>query len=550
MIARILRPVAGKFTRPRLAPRSHPSPGPKSNSELQRELEHLRETEKQRRERIAELEKQVQEQQRKIDEQEKKIGEKQKELGEAEKKITDLERQLALRRRNSTNSSKPPSSDGLAGPERPRGCRGPRKKGRKRRKAGGQKGHPGHWRPLFPPERVNRVVSLFPDQCRRCHQPLPADPATRVTQAEPRRHQVTDLPVIEAHVTEYQMHNLICGGCGETTQAPLPPSVQGQFGPRLTAAIAYMTVLCRIPRRPMQCLLEQVLGIPLSLGSTQNAWEEASTAVAAPYRELEQALPKQPVLNADETSSRTNGDKRWLWVFVAQSFVFYTLQISRSTEVLLRLLGQEFAGILGNDRFSSYLKYLKKNAKVLMQFCWAHFKRNLLGAQEVARSRRGRRFCRQALSCQRRLFRLWHRYRERVSVRGSPPLTREQLIKKSIPLQRKLFRLGQRYLDCADPEARNLAQALFRHNEKFFIFLEHEGVEPTNNVAERAERPAVQWRKITFGNRSAEGELAVARLLTVRGTCQMHNRNALDYLTQAIECHRAKQPAPSLLKLI
>src|SRR5712691_10542251 len=420
MIARILRPVAGKFTRPRLAPRSHPSPGPKSNSELQRELEHLRETEKQRRERIAELEKQVQEQQRKIDEQEKKIGEKQKELGEAEKKITDLERQLALRRRNSTNSSKPPSSDGLAGPERPRGCRGPRKKGRKRRKAGGQKGHPGHWRPLFPPERVNRVVSLFPDQCRRCHQPLPADPATRVTQAEPRRHQVTDLPV----------------------------------------------------------------------------------------------------------------------------------QISRSTEVLLRLLGQEFAGILGNDRFSSYLKYLKKNAKVLMQFCWAHFKRNLLGAQEVARSRRGRRFCRQALSCQRRLFRLWHRYRERVSVRGSPPLTREQLIKKSIPLQRKLFRLGQRYLDCADPEARNLAQALFRHNEKFFIFLEHEGVEPTNNVAERAERPAVQWRKITFGNRSAEGELAVARLLTVRGTCQMHNRNALDYLTQAIECHRAKQPAPSLLKLI
>jgi len=117
--------------------------------------------------------------------------------------------------------------------------------------------------------------------------------------------------------------------------------------------------------------------------------------------------------------------------------------------VLLRLLGEEFAGILGNDRFSSYLKYLKKNLKVLMQFCWAHFKRNLLGAQETAQSRRAQRFCREALSLQRRLFRLWYRFRGGVSVRGSP-LTRQQLIKKSIPLQEKFFALGRRYLHCDD----------------------------------------------------------------------------------------------------
>jgi len=80
-----------------------------------------------------------------------------------------------------------------------------------------------------------------------------------------------------------------------------------------------------------------------------------------------------------------------------------------------------------------------------------------------------------------------------------------------------------------------------------YIFIKHQGVEPTNNRAERAERTAVQWRKISFGNRSAEGELAVARLLTVTRTCQLQQRNALDYLSQAIRCYRLHQPVSSLL---
>ena len=116
--------------------------------------------------------------------------------------------------------------------------------------------------------------------------------------------------------------------------------------------------------------------------------------------------------------------------------------ISRGTEVLGRLLGEKLAGILGNDRLASSIKYLKQNAQVVMQFCWAHFKRNLLGAQAVAGSRGGKRFCHEALACERRLFRLWHRFRGRVSVRGSPPLTREQLVKKSIPIQKELLLWG------------------------------------------------------------------------------------------------------------
>jgi uncharacterized coiled-coil protein SlyX len=528
--------------------RSRPRRGAECKSKD--ELERLREEVEQRKQRIADLERRLAEQEKeyekKIGEYEKKIGENEKKIAEDEKKIADLERQLALRRRNSTNSSKPPSSDGLAGEQRLRGCRQKRRKSR--RKAGGQKGHPGHWRPLVPLELVNRVVQLFPDHCGRCQRSLPSDAATRVTTGEPRRHQVTELPEIKADITEFQMCNVVCDDCQAITQAPLPPEVRGHFGPRLTAAMAYMTVLCHIPRRGMQCLLEQVLGIPLSLGTTQNAWEEASAAVAEPYQELQEALPRQPVLNGDETSSRTKIDKRWLWVFVAQSFVFYTIELSRGTKVLVRLLGKQFAGVLCNDRLNSYLKYVKLNAQVLMQFCWAHFKRNLLGAQEVARSRGGKRFCREALACERRLFRLWHRFCAGVSVRGSPPLTREQLIKKSMPLQKQLLALG-RHSRCKDRDVANLARALSKHKDKFFTFLKHEGVEPTNNTSERALRPAVQWRKITFGNRSREGELAVARLLTVRATCQIQKRNALGYLTEAIQRYRAQKPAPSLLKL-
>lgn len=231
------------------------------------------------------------------------------ENAEQAKQIADLERQLALRQQNSTVCSKPPSSDGLAGRQRERGRRT-----KSRRKPGGQPGHPGHSRPVVPPERVNRVITVRPKACGHCHSALPAEGGE--ASADPRRHQVTELPSIEAHITEYQCLAIVCPACGETTQAPVPAEVEGQFGAQLTALIAYLTVVCRMPRLVVQRLLEGALQIPISLGSTQKAWEEASAAVAGPYEELQHALPHQPVLNGDETGHRTNGQKRWLWIAV------------------------------------------------------------------------------------------------------------------------------------------------------------------------------------------------------------------------------------------
>lgn len=401
-------------------------------------------------------------------------------LEEYAKRIADLERQLALKQQNSTLTSKPPSSDGLAGQQRPRG-RGMKS----RRTPGGQPGHPGHHRPLVPVEPVDAVVDLVADACRHCARRL----HPRHALGAPRRHQVTEVPAITPHITEYRCHRRRCPD------------------------------------------------------STQAAWAETSAAVAAAYGELEAAVPHEPILNADETGHRTNGDKRWLWTFVARTFVLYRLATSRGSDVLTTVLGASFAGILGSDRLPAYLKYVVGQR----QFCWAHVTRNVLSALDVATTPSATRFCCEVLALDRRLFRLWHRFRGVPNARGSP-LTRAALIAKVHPIERRLFALGQRHLHAANADVRNLAHAFFVHHQHFFTFVYEDGVEPTNNAAERALRTAVQWRTIMFGTRSEQGERAVERLPTIVRSCQLQQLNALAYLTAAVDAHRRGHPVASLLR--
>ena len=141
-------------------------------------------------------------------------------------------------------------------------------------------------------------------------------------------------------------------------------------------------------------MLDQVLSLPVSLGNTQICWEEASAAVAGSCQELEQQLRREPVLNIDETDWRTNGGKRYLWAFVAASFVLFTIARTRGSELLIQLLGAVFEGILCSDRFSGYLKYHPGKA----QFCWAYLKRNILGVLDFTKRTATERFCRDALA--------------------------------------------------------------------------------------------------------------------------------------------------------
>jgi transposase len=490
---------------------------------LRHEIERLSEENENLRKKLVEDESE-------IAELEKKTDHLKKDVEDRDKKIKDLEHQLAGRKKDSSNSSKPPSSDGPAAGKRVH----PQRK-QSGRKPGGQKGHPGKYRALVPTEKADKVIEVFPSACK-CGHRFPNGGKGLCKTGEPHRHQVTELPEIRPHITEYQFWRVICPDCGQIIWAPVPREILNQFGPKLTALLAYLTVVCRMPRRKMEELLGNVLATSISLGSTQKAVEETSAALQTSCQELEQQLPNEPVLNGDETGWRGDGAKLWLWVFVARFFVFFTVAKSRSSEVLYQLLGPQFLGILCTDRFSAYIKYHKGVA----QFCWAHLKRDLLGIQQFARTTVAERFARDALALHARLFRLWHRFRK-------GDLNHDQLAQKSIPLEKKFFALAENHLNCADGEVRTFARLFFTHTERLFAFTKYPGVEPTNNSSERALRTAVQWRKTSFGNRSKNGELATAHLLTAAGTCKMQQRNVLEFLAETVRLHRAGLPTPSLL---
>ena len=500
--------------------------------------ERIEETERLRRQ-VEKLErdleqasKRIAEQQNHIGEQQERIGKQQEQLAEQQKLVRKLERELAESRKNSTNSSKPPSSDGLAGPQRMRG----RKPGAKcKRRAGGQPGHAGHYRKLVEAAKVSQTIEVFPKQCSGCGQEFAASLTSAEAIGEPHRHQVVDVPPIEAWITEYECFKIECPGCGQATRAAVPAEAQDQTGPRLTALVAYLTVVCRMPRRVVQRFLGQAMGISLSVGSTQNCCEQMSEAVEGPCQELKSQLASEPVLNVDETGWRLSGDKRWIWAFVANSFTYYVVAAGRGAEVLVTLLGAVFSGILCSDRYVAYGSYHQGKS----QLCWAHLKRNLQAVLDQGTNWQQEHFARDALALYGRLFRLWWKFQ-------GGKIDRSQLIERSQRIRRGFRKLAARWWDCEYRDVANLANAVGQHFDRLFCFLDEPGVEPTNNSAERALRTAVQWRKTSFGNRSAPGALATARLLTVSQTCARQNRDTLKYLTEAVQLHRKRLPAPSL----
>ena len=514
----------------------HSHAHPPSREELQRQVEQQQREIENLREQVVERDQQIADAQERVADAEKQIADAEKQIADAQKQIADLERQLATRKKNSTNSSKPPSSDGLAGTQRNR-C-SPRKKSG--RKPGGQPGHLGQERQwVAKPDRTEEVLPL---QCKHCGTALPQTPEERQTTGDASCRQIVDLPeAILPVVTEYQYPKLVCPGCQKGTRAELRSEHAHQIGERLTAVVGYLISARKMTRRDVQATMQDLFGVDISVGSVQKAWEETADAVEAPYAEVQEALATEPVLNSDETGSRTNGEKRWVWALCSSWFVFYHIACSRGVEVLVELLGAAFAGILCSDRCPTYLSYHRG----LAQFCWAHLQRTLKGIGEFASTADAVHFARDMLSAVERMFGLWYRFRGEAGC-GERLLTRTELIQESVPIQKKICGLAEKYVDSEDRDVRNLARAFYVHWDKLFTFIEQEGVEPTNNVSERAMRLFVLIRKITYGNRSAKGEISLARLLTVTQTCKLQQRPLLGYLLTAVHCHRRRQPAPSL----
>jgi len=421
----------------------------------------------------------------------------------------------------SRNSSRPPSSDPPQSerPHRPRS----------KRRRGGQPGHPGHTRPLLPVEAVDEVVVIKPEQCAHCQAPLSGD------DPKPWRHQVIEIPPITPVVTEYQWHQLVCATCGEVTRAPWPAGVpSGTYGPRVQATVALYTGSYRLSKRATQQMMGEVFGVPMSVGTISPLEQATTAAVAAPVEEAHTYVHEQAVAHLDETRWRQGGKRAWLWVAVTSWVTVFVVRMSRGGHVARELLGEQFAGILVTDRYSAYNWYPVR----WRQVCWAHLLRDF-------EAMRGRGGCSEeigdALLAQaHQMFAWWHRVREGT-------LQRSSFRSYMSPLRREVERLLEAGRRCGVPKTAGTCRDILKRREALWTFVQVEGVEPTNNTAERSIRPGVLWRKGSFGTQSAEGSRFVESMMTVVATLKQQQRNVLEYLTAACEAALRGEAAPSLL---
>ena len=440
--------------------------------------------------------------------------------------------------RTSKNSHSPPASD-------PPNLQKDKKKKPRGKKRGGQPGHQGHSRPLYPVEECESVKDYYPKTCGCCGEELSGvDP-------NPYRHQVIEIPPIELHIEEHRLHQLVCSHCGEKTRAVLPEEVEASgYRERVVAIVSVLSGMYRHSHRMVVSAMSDLFGVKISLGTVNRLRKEASEALSGPVDEAKAYVQSAPVVGADETGfGQGNADgqnphqkRAWLWVAVTPLVSFFQVMLSRSTAAAQSLLGENFRGMLNSDRYNAY-NWVDVGQR---QLCWAHLKREFRKISE--RSGVSRQLGRDLLAQQKKLFRAWHRVRDGT-------LTRSEFEALVLPLRqrvRDLLELGADY-SIGSKEKTSLAKTvrtcrqLLKVEPALWLFVTVEGLEPTNNAAERAIRPAVLWRRTSFGSQSEAGSVFVARMLTVVTSLRSQNRNVPEFMTEAIRASRQRSSPPSLV---
>lgn len=438
----------------------------------------------------------------------------------------ELEAENAGLRKNSSTSSKPPSSDIVKPPKaRPKG------KGKKqRRKIGGQEGHPKHERQPFAAQDLSDIWEYHLDRCPDC--------GGRIKRAEAEARVVQQVEVVESpiRIDEHRGLAYYCPRCEKVHYAPLPAEVAkgGLVGSRLTALVAYLKCGCHASFSTIRKFLRDVMKITISRGQLAKVIRKVSRALRSAYEELRERLPTEAWLNVDETGHKENKKRLWTWCFRAELYTLFKIDSSRGSKVLVEVLGAEFNGVLGCDYFSAYRKYMK-DVGVEVQFCLAHLIRDVKFLTTLP-DRATRRYGERVLDGLRRLFDVIHR-RETMTAVGFHR-TLEQARRDLIAVAKRPPKSRQ---------SQNLAERFDLHGEAYFRFITTPGIEPTNNLAEQAIRFVVIDRRMTQGTRSEVGRQWCERIWTVMATCAQQCRSVFDFLAQAMQAYFTGQPIPSLL---
>jgi transposase len=457
-----------------------------------------------------------------------RLEEENRQLREENRQLREENRQLKERLNlNSSNSSKPPSSDAPGTPRPPKKPTG--------RSPGGQPGHKKHERSLLPLEAVQHVVELVPKQCQGCgHRLVGRD-------CEPRRHQVVEVPPLSAVVTEYRSHALECPVCGTRTRQPVPAHARSAFGDRLGALASLLVGKYRLSKRLVKDALSDMLGVDVSVGSVVNLEGEMTDALAPAVAEARAYVQAADKAHADETGwvqgrKEGRGHRAWLWVAATALVVVFHIARSRGGKVARALLGEDFLGILTTDRWSGYDWY----DKGLRQLCWSHITRDFQGF--IDRGGEGGRLGTQLMRERNRFFKWWHRVRDGT-------LAQEDFEQRMKKVRRTVGRLLRRAEVRAEKKTAGMAREILQLEECLWTFVDVPGIEPTNNFGEQCIRHAVMYRKTSFGTQGPEGSRFVERIFTAVSTLKLQERGVLDFLTDTLRTHRRGLPPPSLLPL-
>lgn len=453
-------------------------------------------------------------------------------LGELEAQNAQLVQALAAAKKNSGNSSKPPSSDIVKAPTRLPGSK-------KRRKIGGQQGHPKHERPAFTPEQIDRrIVYRLP----RC----PVDGSHPLVEAPGQQKILQQVELVEQPfvVTEHVAQGSWCAACQQVHYAafPSPVLVGGLCGVRLSSLVTYFKGKMHASYSGMRDFFTDVLGLKVSRGYLAKLVHKSSQALSAPCQELVDLLPSQAVLNIDETGHKEKGARWWTWCFRAKAFIVFKIYPSRGSDVLMDVLGQNFQGILGADFWGAYRKYASQ-CGVLIQFCLAHLIREVKYLCEFPDAC-AQRYGKGLLAELKELFCVLHRRGQGSAKAFAVALATAEAKVWDAALEPMLH--PRRY-----PQVHrlvdNLVQRFAQHGEGYFRFITTPQIDPTNNCAEQAMRFVVMDRHLTQGTRGQRGRDFCERIWTVMATCALQKRSAYDWIHRALDAYFHGRPVPSLL---
>ena len=447
-------------------------------------------------------------------------------LGELTKRVTELEILLAKALKNSSTSSKPPSSDIVKPPKPPVNTTDGK------RKRGGQPGHTRAMRPAFSKEEIAEVKTYVLEACPCC-----GGAVSLLPEVSDRVVQQVEVVPVHYFVEEHRAPLYYCPRCDKNHYAALPSSVEkgGLIGPILTAQIAYMKGAMHASFSTIRKYVRDVMGLTLSRSYLSNLIGKTSDALEDSYEALLALVKAEEVVNVDETGHKDNGDKFWTWCFRGAQHCLFRVADTRSSRILLEVLGEEFKGVLGCDHFSAYRKY-QRVCDVRIQFCLAHFIREIkflttLPNPEVVA------YAERLLSPFRALF----------STLNHPELCNPANLNQVLEnIRDAIVEQSKRDVPAVN-EAQLIAKRLRKYETEYFEFIQTPGVEPTNNSAEQAIRFVTIDRHITQGTRSEKGQRWCERIWTILATCSMQGRSAYDYLVEVVQADFNGEPVPLLI---